>query len=265
MLAPRDFEADEKQCRRQSEQAQAQLDATSGSSDQPKPDPKERADREKNAREYCVQRRSALASEYQGDVAKWAAGVGFLALAAAVVAAFAALRTVRTMQEIAKRELRAYVVAMPDLIDFGRSTISAVVIDIRNGGNTPAKNVQLSFATDVLPYPLPDRFVTSLSDSQKDGGISLGPQFGRPIPFPVGGGPTDEEAAHLQAKTHRFYVFLVVRYKDVFDERHTTKICASVPGPALMRILAQSAVDGTKIESLPRSLWELHEKHCYSD
>lgn len=101
-----DYEAEEVQCRRDYQRDEAKLIAARRN--QPESGAKGNGDPEKDAREYCIQRRSAVASERQGDIARWAAGVSFLALAAAGAAAWAAFGTVRTMRETSKRAARLH-------------------------------------------------------------------------------------------------------------------------------------------------------------
>jgi hypothetical protein len=93
ILAAHDFEADEKECRQQREQEFAKPKIAVGEI-QLKRSVKDDADAKKSARDYCVQRRVAMAAERQGEIAKWAAIVGLVTLLAAGAAAIAAFRTV---------------------------------------------------------------------------------------------------------------------------------------------------------------------------
>jgi hypothetical protein len=92
ILAAHDFEVDEKECRRQHEQEFAKPKTAVGEI-QLKRSAKDDAEAKKAARDYCVQRRAAIAGERQGEIAKWAAIVGIVTLLAAGAAAIAALRT----------------------------------------------------------------------------------------------------------------------------------------------------------------------------
>ena len=92
ILAAHDFEADEKACRQQHEQELAKPKAAVGEI-LLKRSAKDDADAKKAVRDYCVQRRAAMASERQGEIAKWAVILGLVTLLAAGAAAIAALRT----------------------------------------------------------------------------------------------------------------------------------------------------------------------------
>jgi hypothetical protein len=85
VFATHDFEADEIECRSKHRQEYARQKSASGGN-QPSPPANSETDPEKIARDYCVQRRSAIAGETQAEVAKLAAGVSFLALLSAIAA-----------------------------------------------------------------------------------------------------------------------------------------------------------------------------------
>src|SRR5436190_22433203 len=96
MLAAHDFEADEIQCRSQYQQEHAKRQ-TAVAEEKTPAKTNEEIEPEKAARDYCVQRRSVIASERQAEFARNSAAVSLLALvsaiAAVVIAAWAAKAT----------------------------------------------------------------------------------------------------------------------------------------------------------------------------
>jgi hypothetical protein len=129
MLAAYDFEADERQCRSQYQEHDSQFAkrrATATENQTPSA-PKEDTDPEKNARDYCVQRRSAIAGERQGDIAKLAAIVSFLALAAA----FAAVIFARNAAE-ATRDTAEHAAASVDTLVTSERAILHIIVNSQN-------------------------------------------------------------------------------------------------------------------------------------
>ena len=85
-LATRDFQVDENQCRAKQKQEYSSERSTSGGN-QPNPQTNSDSDPEKVARDYCIARRSAIASEYQAEIGKAATLISYVAM----IAAFGAL------------------------------------------------------------------------------------------------------------------------------------------------------------------------------
>ena len=128
------------------EAAQAGARAEDDVSAQPKKQPgRQNAD--------CVQWRSAIATEDQARYTRWGLWLIGLTLGAGTIAAVAAWRTVATMDDTARRQLRAYVSVEPG----GIHPISAgpfVIgyVSLRNTGNLPAGKaswiINLDFSRD---------------------------------------------------------------------------------------------------------------------
>ena len=102
---------------------------------------------------YCVQWRSAIATEDQARYTRWGLWLIGLTLGAGTIAAVAAWRTVATMDDTARRQLRAYISVEPG----GIHPISAgpfVIgyVSLRNTGNLPAGKaswiINLDFSRD---------------------------------------------------------------------------------------------------------------------
>ncbi len=245
ILAVRDYEADEKTCRRQ-HQEEAAKNYPSTTSDDERGKNRATAEREKEFREYCIQWRSAVAAERQSDIARWAAGVSFLALVAAGLAVVFARRTVDTMRTTAEKQLRAYVTAKPSNIEFSGRIPMVIHMEAKNTGQTPAYNVVMLNRFEFLPYPLPPDFdfgpdppITETTNILAAGDVLPG---NRPLGRPMG----LEREAQLRDGTHRWYAMGIVRYRDAFGRPRTTRYCASAPGIQMLRgmgLVAGGAVD----------------------
>ena len=235
MLSARDFEADEIQCRSHYQQEYAKRQAAA-KTDDVRAKQKEEADPHKEAREYCVQRRAAVASEYQGNIARWAAGVGFVALVAAAAAAFAAIRTVRIMQSTAQRQLRAYVfVRNVHVSGFPDGDKIEVTFQVQNFGATPAYKVTAAQRVFLGDYPVPvgsvapDRPPTLIAD--------LGPSapFSQRSPCRK---LTADEVEAVKAKKRALYFTAAVSYVDAFGRTQTTEP---------LRYKGGDSIDGTSM------------------
>jgi hypothetical protein len=119
-----------------------------------------------NYYDCVIQLRTARATERQANAAKGANWIGaaallFAALAAAggVFAAIATSGTIRTMQDIARRELRAYIATAPDALT-GLNPNEPVHFQfaVINDGTTPAYRVTQECVLDILNYLLPQGF-----------------------------------------------------------------------------------------------------------
>jgi hypothetical protein len=224
LVVPQNFDADEKRCRSDYQQADAQRKAAPGNS-QPAPKATDDADPDKHAREYCVQRRGAIAAERQADFARGGLYLGFATLFAAVAAALGALlaarrarQTVETMQDTAKRELRARLSALPGGINqlIGESNGMGHVT-LRNVGKLPARNVSLwvdMMLSDLreTQFPIPDDTerparVVQVETEMRQGSVTT---------------------MHLfDLRTTRRYIFVwgVAYYDDGYGSRRFTRFC----------------------------------------
>jgi len=258
MLAFDDDEANEVECRSQYQRDHAKLKAAA-KRDPNQAEGKESANPDKDARQYCVERRSAFAAERQRDIARWAAGVSFLALLAAGAAAFAAFRTVRTMQESAEKQLRAYVTAKPGNMVFSGRIPMKLHMEARNTGQTPAYNVVMLSRFQFLPFPLPADFdfgpdppITESTNVLAAGDSLPGD---RPLGRPMG----MAREAQLAAGTHRWYAIGIVKYRDAFGYHRTTRYCASAPGDQMLRGMGLADGDAGDIA------WEYTAEHNDAD
>lgn len=196
----------------------------------------EEEQRRRNQREeadVCAQKRMALAARDQAAFTYYALLVLALTLALTAVAAYAALRTVHTMRDTAKRELRAYV-----NYDTGRISgtlgiegeTSLVRIQIKNFGQTPAYRLRARNAVARLPWP-PEEESFILPDEPNSFGV-LGPTHHftmvRRLPdpaFPIG------TLELLRRGEVAIFVYGEIEYEDAFGNPHTTTFRVMHGGP----------------------------------
>lgn len=242
MLARYDGEYSEEQCRSQYQKDNADKEAAAVAKNQKPPQGKEQADPEKAAREYCVQRRAAIAGERQGDIALGAAFVSFFALAAAVgavmAAGFAAVRareTVDTMQDTAKRQLRAYV-NFDGMQWSSESDHDGLWWRMRarwiNTGSTPTRDLTVNGDVCTGVEQISEDFDFTIPEARKIPAM-IRPHSGRieGRPFRI----SAEELALVQRGIRHLFVWGVVKYGDVFEgtPSHVTRFCcyaASITG-----------------------------------
>lgn len=209
-----------------------------------------------------IQLRTARATEVQAYWGKISAHASVGALVFAAIAAAAALWTVITMRDTAKRQLRAYVFGRPENVDLNGRRVERIHIQVRNHGQTPANNVSIRGAVNIYPYPLPEGF--DLGDvGEGETTQSIGPLTDIPAPLSVGRAPNAQDTARLRAGTHRVYVFVVIRYKNVFGKLCTTKVCASTDGPLFMEMIERSAAGGGQTGLNLR--WDYSPQHNEND
>lgn len=158
-------ELDEQSCRRKYQQRAAKPDASSAAAKekQAPADPKETAEREKAAYEYCIQRRAAKAAERQSDYAWWGVALSVPALIALfgtlVFTAWSASFAGQAAKEMA-REVEVQIrfdqpllfPRMQTTVDFPENL--KIDLSVTNYGRTPAILTEWSAqckAIDSLP------------------------------------------------------------------------------------------------------------------
>jgi hypothetical protein len=142
--------------------------------------------------------------------------------------------------DTAKRQLRAYIEAIPHSIErnFGDQTVK-ITFTTKNTGATPARNVRAFSMVCILPSPL-----IAFNFTEPDESIVTA----KTVIFP--GGSFEQEAisgvkmpdALLdqvgQSKNIGLYLISRIRYDDAFGDPHETWICAYVNGRNLFDALA---------------------------
>lgn len=144
--------------------------------------------------------------------------------------------TIEKMDETAIRELRAYVsgevgkdINSSVVAELTPKTAARVVIVNYNHGRTPAYQVEVNAAIDVLPYPLPPNFILpeyiivappSKTVIHPDGHTGYNARSFAPV--------TDFQMSQIARGSHKLYVFGKIDYVDAFSVKRETKFCCSI-------------------------------------
>ena len=167
------------------------------------------------------------------DLVFWSIAVAEKSADAAVEAAAAMKASVGKMDEVAQRQLRAYLGVRPSKHS---STISGLTgrftfeMELWNHGQTPAYGVTGVAALTVLPSPLPEHFeFPPFSVATSIGAPTVGAQEQLTHEFVIEKSFFAEElAAAMDGSAKRLYFFGEVTYADVFDSgRRSTRFCMS--------------------------------------
>jgi hypothetical protein len=197
--------------------------------------------------DLCAQRRMAKSAEDQvgiSELGMWLLGATLVFTAGAAVASGL---TVWAMKDGTKRQLRAYVAAVPTRIEgLSPTTKSQVSYRITNHGFTPAHNLRHAAVLTIAPHPLPDNY--PFPELGKPGAsIVLHPNSALPFTARVVQSPFAEtELVEILAgsdwgKGNRLYVFAQIDYLDAFKNPHWTRMCASFQGRPELPDAAASA------------------------
>jgi hypothetical protein len=201
VVASRDLEGREIECRRQQIQEYAQRQTATGKKQPPAP-PNSSRDSEKIARDYCIQRRSAEVADDQAKISRWTGLIGFLAFAIAIVGTVAAgiaakgtWDTARHAAEAASATEHALLVSRrpwlsvePRLgiggLQFHRGRELRLLLDLElwNNGRSPADDIQV-FAKFCPLSADAKAALVNLRAAAKSGNASAIPLLYKPI-FP---------------------------------------------------------------------------------
>lgn len=140
-------------------------------------------------------------------------------------------RSVETMQDTARRQLRAYVSVDRAWIEFPEPGIPKVNVVVKNAGQTPAHNVHQWIHQWIAKYPLttqlptpPNGFV--MSSSLLGAGATHDMQIEHPHPIIE---PSFMDKIGTTEGT--IYVYGEIHYMDVFGNEHFTKYRLMHGGP----------------------------------
>jgi hypothetical protein len=164
--------------------------------------------------------------------------------AATIILARATNRLVSGAEDTAKRQLRAYVEAVPESLvrHFTGETVT-ITFKTKNTGLTPARNVRSYSIVRILPVPL-DSFdfppLNEVEISTSRTVIFPGRDFEQNSPPVL---LTDAEITSLSNRDD-FGLFLIawVLYDDFFGNPHETRICVFTKGRELAACVAESRV-----------------------
>jgi len=190
-------------------------------------------------RDLCQQWRMAEAAKKQ---AKWTqrqfwatvAEIGALALTvlftgwaaiAAGRAAKAANKSVALTEDTAKRELRAYFLYdLAEILDFGPGLRPSIRLIFKNYGQTPASEVVMWVAFDLLPYPLVAPLQKQAINSLWSRAI-VGPQCTTRVVLALGRALTAGEVGNIIGRQVALYAWGESLYKDTFGTDQRTEFC----------------------------------------
>jgi hypothetical protein len=138
-------------------------------------------------------------------------------------------RTIRTMEDTAKRQLRAYVSAFPSSISsFDKDHFAIASFPIKNSGQTPAYNVTHRARVIVAPYPLEEGYTFPQIVGDPRPSLALFPN--NPITGGKGAdGPfTEGQIASIIDGSMRVYIYGEIRYETIFHKNGWSTFGASV-------------------------------------
>lgn len=163
--------------------------------------------------------------------------IGFLTLAAAVAAAVyarkasleagrastAAERGLDHAHAVSAAQLRPYVYFGEARVTLPLSRKSAVVVDVRNYGQTPALNLQYAIATDFVSRPIREQARELAADEWHDEGETLGPGADTKLKISLDE-VSDEQLAGILGGTMALVARIALRYvgRDGASEGHDT-------------------------------------------
>jgi hypothetical protein len=196
---------------------------------------------EKSQQESAEEKHSG---DYQPSAAWWMVGltgvIAFIALLQTAVFSFQAFqlrKTIGKMDEIANREMRAYITVVVSKA-YPQDRAKGIKFQgeprMVNSGRTPAQKVNFKMRSAILPYPLPSNFQfppwlrETLSERSE---LTAGPQ--QSVVLSKGGIVDDfvpdqdvEDIKHV-AGGRALYTWGFITYEDIFGNSHSTEFCQS--------------------------------------
>lgn len=122
---------------------------------------------------------------------------------------------------MARRELRAYVLLERSWVEIDKDGIATIILHFVNGGNTPAVNMEIFGALEVVFSGTPPPENAGVSDfSGQESKFSISPKCGRDKPMRL---PSLQYTRDIQTGVVDLYVWGEARYEDVFGIRHWSK------------------------------------------
>lgn len=150
-------------------------------------------------------------------------------------------------EDTARRQLRAYISAVPNYVYFSTGTSRiTITTQIINHGQTPASEVCTVGIVRICPYPLPNDFPFPDMPSTKNKGRSVRHPNAKNFSFKVSGeGFSELEKDNaIRGETSRIYIFGITTYVDIFNKECFTKFCSSIVGGDNLR----KAANGEEIK-----------------
>jgi hypothetical protein len=187
-------------------------------------------------------------SQWYANPDWWVAGfTGALVVATSGLWIFTAFlwgstrRLVRSAEDTAERQLRAYVFIEPDQLTLaleqsGDTGTLAVRYVTTNTGQTPAHEISGLSELRIMPHPLPTDFVIKT------------PEIGEEHKHPFTLGPHDKFFGGPTTQYRRlnndegYYLLVIVTYRDAFGKPRTTKFCCFIDVQALRSSMTRGTV-----------------------
>ena len=163
---------------------------------------------------------------------RWQIAVGFLGIAGlgwtihyTRATANAAVAAIELAESTAERQLRAYV--GPTRVyfrSFGPGVPASVVVEIKNFGQTPARNYEAALWIEMHPAPLPERPISKKPDFagrdetlMPDGASVVVCETSAAVPAAI--------FAAIRTETYALCLVGEITYKDVFGKSRHTEVC----------------------------------------
>jgi hypothetical protein len=144
-------------------------------------------------------------------------------------------KLVKGADDNAQRQLRAYIQVQlggNNNIDLGTGAKPEVIIKIRNSGQTPAREVWVRCAVDVLTYPEPkDLPIPELDEIDTSLCIHAGSDVGDYRQWIKRGLRAEEASAIAGGGSKRLFLYGMVEYRDVFGKDWVTRFRFRTTGP----------------------------------
>lgn len=170
--------------------------------------------------DLCAQRRMAKSAEDQAGLSElglWLLGATLFFTAAAAIAAW---RTVRTMQDTAKRELRAYLgIAQTKIETLKPGEAPRVSIEIKNFGHTPAYAVVTGLNMTVGVWSA--NGLALAAQSTRPLGV-LNPQDTSLMSGATGDPLTERDIQDMRSGARYLFVAGIITYRDALNATQTT-------------------------------------------
>jgi len=154
-------------------------------------------------------------------------------------------QTIKTVQENAQRELRAYVSVRPVAIKgLVAGEYPVVLYEMTNTGSTPAYKLKSAASIALMKYPATSLTVTMDPASQPHQvtvfpGQSHQAETNRKHTI-----NQDQIYSMLRGDEYRLYVIGLVTYEDAFGKKRETEFCCIVGGDRLTKSLEGRKPDG---------------------
>lgn len=186
---------------------------------------------------------------------------------ASKIQAEVAQETLKTMQDTAERQLRAYVLVEARRIkQFDTANPTVVELCIKNVGQTPAYEIQISAGVQVLPVNIP---AGTNFNASFQGNISITTVHPNNELFTDARSSTPLSSAEIsQIKNgtqNRLYVAGTLKYRDAFKKQRATEFLVSTGGIEFQKAFSLAASLNKPIPEGADVSWQHNRLHNEAD